>query len=195
MTQSYLDDEIALARQTYMYYTDKLYDYLTVGSDKYQVWYRDSLQLYYLLMMLESVIIVDDVAFIGYYEFEDETVLRNVFDKVREYYLVETETIGVYGDPNMVITVPTTRDLFMVDWKEIIYDITVDNTLTFPLPFTYTNIDPETLIVTIEGYGAIKEGVEDEGFHITGNAFYWHHYFNLDTGMKVHFRYKQIAGL
>lgn len=195
MTQGYLDDELVLAKKIFMYYTDNLYNYLALGSDKYQVWYRDSLQLYVLLSFLESLIITDDVAYCGYYPIEDETILRNTFDRVREYYLVECETTGVYGDANLVITVPTTRSLFMEAWKEIIYDIVEDNTASFTLPFTYDNIDPASMVVTIEGYGAIDENVEDEGFNIVGNVFYWHHYFNLNIGTKVHFRYKQIAGL
>lgn len=195
MTQSYLDEELALAKKIFMYYTDNLYNYLALGSDKYQVWYRDSLQLYVLLSFLESLIITDDVAYCGYYPIEDETLLRNTFDRVREYYLVECETTGVYGDANLVITVPTTRSLFMEAWKEIIYDIVEDNTTSFTLPFTYDNIDAASMVVTIEGYGVIDENVEDEGFNIVDNVFYWHHYFNLNIGTKVHFRYKQIAGL
>lgn len=195
MTQGYLDDELVLAKKIFMYYTDNLYNYLALGSDKYQVWYRDSLQLYVLLSFLESLIITDDVAYCGYYPIEDETLLRNTFDRVREYYLVECETTGVYGDANLVITVPTTRSLFMEAWKEIIYDIVEDNTTSFTLPFTYDNIDAASMVVTIEGYGVIDENVEDEGFNIVDNVFYWHHYFNLNIGTKVHFRYKQIAGL
>lgn len=194
MLQDYLDTEIQLARKLFMYYTDKMYDYLSVGSDKYQMWYIDSLQLYFLTSLLESVILVDNVPYIGYYEVSENT-LRLVFDKVREYYLTEADVAGEYGDPDMVITIPTTRDIYTVDWKEAIFEIVSDNTTSFTLPFTYANIDPQSMSVTIEGYGAIAEDEAGEGFHITGNTFNWHHYFNLDTGAKVHFRYKQIAGL
>lgn len=194
ITQEYLDTEIELARKIFMYYTDRLYNYLAIGSDKYQVWYRDSLQLYFLLSLLETIILYDGVSYIGYYEMSDD-ILRSTADKVREYYTTECETSGVYGDPGLIITVPTTRDLYLVDWKEVAYTITSNGTVAFTLPFTYTNIDPESMSVIVEGYGAINQTVDGEGFHITGNIFNWHHYFNLDTGAKVHFRYKQIAGL
>jgi len=195
ITQAYLNDEISLVRKIFMYYTDKLYNYLTIGSDKYQQWYRDSLQLYFLMMLEETVLLEDGVSYIGSYEIVDD-YLRSTFDKVREYYRVEVETIGEYGDPiTIVVNPPITRDLYLVDWKEIIYDIIEDNTLSFTLPFLYKNIDPESMSITIEGYDTINKNVEDEGFNIIDNVFYWHHYFNLNIGTKVHFRYKQIAGL
>lgn len=194
ITQAYLTDEISLARKIFMYYTDRLYNYLAVGSDKYQVWYRDSLQLYFLLMLEESVILYDGVSYLGYYEMTDD-VLRTVFDKVREYYLVECEVEGSYGDPQIEVIVPTTRDLYLVDWKEITFEIVSDNTTSFTLPFVHANIDPETLMVSVEGYTAISKEESVEAYHITNNVFYWHHYFNLDIGNNVHFKYKQIAGL
>jgi len=194
ITQAYLDYEIALVRKTFMYYTDRLYNYLTIGSDKYQQWYRDSLQLYFLMMLEESVILIDRVSYIGYYEMTDD-VLRSTFDRIREYYRTEVETVGEYGDSNITIIVPTTRDLYLVDWKEVTIDIVEDNTLSFTLPFLISNIDPETLIVNVDDSDPIPCNVELDGYHITNNIFYWHHYFDLNIGNRVYFKYKQIAGL
>ena len=49
MTQDYLNTEIQLSRKIFMYYTDKMYDQLSIGNSNYKVWYRDGLQLYYLV--------------------------------------------------------------------------------------------------------------------------------------------------
>lgn len=194
MTQSYLDTEILLAKKIFMYYTDRMYDYLAVGSDKYQVWYRDSLELYYLLCFLDTVILYDGVPYIGSYELT-LTNLRNVFDKVREYYRTEVETIGDYGsiEDYEAVSPPYTTP-YQSKWVKVTYDIVAENTASFTLPFTYTNIDPNSLIVSIEGYGAIVGEEAEEAYNITNNVFYWHHYFNLDPAMKVHFQYLQIAG-
>lgn len=195
MTQDYLDNEIQLGRKLFMHYTDKMTDYLFIGDPMYQQWYRDSLQLYFLVNFLEDVILSSNTPYLGQYELTENT-LRYVFDKIREYYLYDYDEAGSYGDPNIDIVIPTIKDLYLVDWKEIDVNITVDNTTAFNLPFNYTNIDPETLIVSVEGYSAIIDNTEvGEGYHITDNIFYWHHYFNLDSGYIVHFKYKQIAGL
>ncbi len=198
MLQAYLTEEIALARKIFMYYTDRMYDYLSVGSDKYQKWYRDSLQLYFLLSFLENTRLESDTPYIGGFEM-DETYLRNVFDKVREYYLVECEVSGEYGNPNEItITVPLYRDVFVTDWKYATVDITTNTTTVIPLPFTFANIDPESLSVTIDDSDPIPNTNDnEEGYHIINNNFYWNtgNYYNLDNGNKVHFQYKQIAGL
>ena len=195
ITQSYLDTELALAKKIFMYYTDKTYDYLVVGSDRYLKWYLDSCQLYYLLSFLEAIIIdTEGIPYIGYFEVPLTTISK-VFDKVREYYTTDCDAAGEYGTPiSGIITPPNFAEPFVADWKELIYPITTNNTTTIVLPFTYTNIDPDTLMVIVEGYGAIKQTEVGEGFHIVGNTLYWHHYFNLDAGANVHFRYKQIVG-
>ena len=196
MTQDYLDSEILLAKKIFMYYTDKVYDYLAIGSDKYQIWYNDSLQLYFLLNLLESVLLYNGIPYIGSYEVSLST-MRNVFDKVREYYRTEVEAIGEYGNIEDYVTTGTTVPYttpYQAKWKKVNYDITVDGTLTFNLPFTYANIDPKSLRVSIEGYSS-EEGLEaEEAYRIVGNTFYWNHYFNLNSGMRVTFHYLQIIG-
>lgn len=194
MTQDYLDSEILLAKKIFMYYTDIVYDYLAIGSDKYQVWYRDSLQLYFLVTFLESVILYDGVPYIGAAEVTLNNI-RRVFDKVREYYRTEVETDGEYGNVEDYVTdiVPYTTP-YQAKWKKVNYDITVDGTLMFNLPFTYANIDPKSLRVSVEGYGS-EEGLEaEEAYRIVGNTFYWNHYFNLNSGMRVTFHYLQTIG-
>ena len=197
MTQDYLDSEILLARKIFMYYTDKVYDYLSIGSDKYQIWYNDSLQLYFLLNFLESVLLYNGIPYIGSYEVTLST-MRNVFDKVREYYRTEVETVGEYGNIEDYVTAGTTVPYvtpYQSKWAESVYDIVIDDTSNFILPFTYANIDPKSLIVSIEGYGPISGTEAEEAYHIADGVFYWHHYFTLKGGMKVHFQYLQIAGV
>ena len=197
MTQDYLDSEILLAKKIFMYYTDRVYDYLSIGSDKYQIWYNDSLQLYFLLNFLESVLLYNGIPYIGSYEVTLST-MRNVFDKVREYYRTEVETAGEYGNIEDYVTTGTTVPYvtpYQSKWAESIYDIVIDDTSNFILPFTYANIDPKSLIVSIEGYGPISGTEVEEAYHITDGVFYWHHYFTLKGGMKVHFQYLQIAGV
>ena len=116
-------------------------------------------------------------------------------DKVREYYRTGVETIGEYGNIEDYVTDSVTYTTpYQAKWKKISYNITVDDTATFNLPFIYANIDSNSLIVSIEGYGAIIGTEAEEAYHIENNIFYWHHYFNLKAGMKVHFQYLQTIG-
>ena len=94
--QEYLNNEIELTSKIFIYYTDKMIDYLSVNSNKYKLWYKDSLQLSYLLSLLKSVWYNNDVTYIGYKEVKDN-VLLSTFYKVREYWLDEI-------DSNYVVT-------------------------------------------------------------------------------------------
>lgn len=195
MTQDYLNTEIQLSRKIFMYYTDKMYDQLSIGNSNYKVWYRDGLQLYYLVSFLEDVILDSGVPYLGAYELT-ENALNVVFDKVREYYLVEIDEDGEYLDMDSYTAVkPTYLPPYQSKWNESTYSVAINDLTNFVLPFTYSNIDPKSLIVTIEGYGPIRGTEIEEAYSISDGRLYWHHYFNLKAGMKVHFQYLQTLGL
>ena len=61
ITQEYIDDELTLAKKLFLYYTEKMVDYLRINNQNYSKWYRDSLQLYFLVKFIENIKIVGDV--------------------------------------------------------------------------------------------------------------------------------------
>ena len=116
ITQEYLNDEINLAKQILIYYTDKVVNYLAVGSDKYVKWYTDSLQLYILLELLLSVQVVDDLNYIGSEEVSTDLILLT-FRKVREYYRTDIDVSYAFGDSGDILT-PQSTPILTKDGKK-----------------------------------------------------------------------------
>ena len=96
---------------------------------------------------------------------------------------------------SFITTKPTYLPPYQSKWDENTYSVTINDLTNFVLPFTYANIDPKSLIVSIEGYGPIRGTEIEEAYNISDGKLYWHHYFNLKAGMKVHFQYLQTLGL
>jgi len=195
MTQDYLNREISLAKKILIYYTDKIATYLSVGSGKYIQWYIDSLQLYFLLNLLLNISLDSDKIYLGGEEIEEDT-LHTTFNKVREYWTFLIDLgydVGEIGD----ITEPTFIEPYQSDWKEFTVSIDINRITQFTLPVNVGEIsDPEAVIVYVNDYGTPIPNVdtEENGYHITGSTFYWHNYYDLLVGDKVHVKYKQIKG-
>lgn len=199
--QEYLNNEIELTSKIFIYYTDKMIDYLSVNSNKYKLWYKDSLQLSYLLSLLKSVWYNNDVTYIGYKEVKDN-VLLSTFYKVREYWLDEIDSNYVVASIDD-ITVPSVQPNyypFTPEWKSFIVDITENVTKTIDLStynFDYTKIDLKSIIITgNQGLNPIEIVTDNtkEGCRIVGNTFYWNsgNYYDLNSGDQLYFKYLQI---
>jgi hypothetical protein len=199
ITQAYLNREIALARKIYLFYVDKMLSYMFVNSNKYDQWYRDALQIGFLLGVIEAFELTDGVVRLGFDDKTDNTALL-AFYKIREYYLDEIDSD--YITPSLSnITTPggPTYQPFNVDWKEVIITVSANGTTVIPLPFTVANVDFETIIVSIEGgmnpIGIITDPETEEGFYIENNTLYWNGYYDLNLGDKIHIKYKQLRGV
>lgn len=203
MNITYLNNEIALATKIFLYYSEKTLDYLTVNNDKYKGWYKDSLQLSYLLSLLKSATVVDDdTNVIGYKEFSNN-ILVKAFYKVREYWLdeIDSEYLSINVED---IVIPPTKPIyypFTPEWKSFVIEITTDNTLVIELAsynFDLAKIDPNSLMITVnQGLNPI-EIISDntkEGCRIVNNIFYWNagNYYDLNDGDQLYFKYLQIS--
>ena len=198
MTQDYLNSEIDLATKIFLYYTEKMLDYLRINNDKYKKWYKDSLQLSFLLSLLKSVEIIDgDTNVIGYKEFTDN-ILVKTFYKVREYWLddIDAEYFPVSVNDITVTEIQPPYYPFTPTWKEVYIDITEDDTRAVTLPFVFSKIDPESIIISIVGaMDPVNIAPDDEeGCRIENNILYWNtgNYFHLDAGDRIFIKYFQI---
>lgn len=195
ITQAYLNNEIDLANRIFIYYTDQMLNYLSVNSLKYKQWYIDSLQIEYLLGILEAITLDGDDNYLGYTTISDDVVL-NVFYRVREYWKEDVDNDYILTDlGDIVIPTGPTYQPYTSDWKEAIVTITSDTTTEFVLPFNTAVVDLESIIVTVNDMDPVNITDESEnGYHITGNTLYWHNYYDLNAGDKVFIKYKQILG-
>jgi hypothetical protein len=201
ITEGYLYDEIELATSIFLYYTEKMIDYLKVNSSKYKLWYKDSLQISYLLNLLKEVWFEEGTAYLGNSEISDRVLLLT-FYKIREYWLNDINTNYVSG-VNSDITVPDVQPPyypFTPEWKSFIVEINSDVTKTIDLStygFDYTKIDLKSLIITgNQGLNPIEIVTNNlaEGCRIVGNTFYWNsgNYYDLNSGDQLYFKYLQI---
>ncbi len=71
ITQEYIDNELTLAKKLFLYYTDKMVDYLRINNQNYSKWYRDSLQLYFLVKFIENIKIVGEDLYTGVLKVND----------------------------------------------------------------------------------------------------------------------------
>jgi len=197
MQQDYLNNEIELASKIFMFYSDRMLDYLKVSSYKYKQWYLDSLQLSYLLALLKSIWFNGTTPYIGYKEIAEQVIL-NTFYKVREYYIsdidseyVETVITDIVIPKSTPVYIP-----FIGLWKELYITITENATQSITLPFTYINADPASVIISIVGsQDPIGISPDNEpGYRIENNTFYWNtgNYYDLNIGDTIYIKYYQI---
>jgi hypothetical protein len=200
MTQYQLNIEYNLVQELFLAYTDKMLTFLEVGSDRYNQWYRDSLQLFFLLELENAVSITTDGIFIGSYEIT-ENVLRSVYSKVREYWRTDLDSISIsidtdYGEYTGAPITPAYIPPYNADWKEVQVSITSNGPTTVLLPFDISITDPESIVVTVNGLTTpdhiFSRDTSKDGFHIIGNVLYWHSYYQLLTNDVVQLRYLQI---
>lgn len=198
--QSYLDSELKLAKQVYLYYTDKIISYTTIGSNKYIKWYIDSLELYVLVKFLENIVSDSSgICYIGA-EIVSENSVKLVFEKVREYYKTDINTNYIFLDsPTPSPTTPVPYIVpFIPDWKEFKVTITEDAVTTVTLPVSISIMDKESIQMTVNGISDPDYNDDDtlSGYHIIENTLYWHNsnFYNLMTNTIIRIQYLQIVG-
>jgi hypothetical protein len=202
ITQSYLDAEIEFAKIIFLGYTDRMLEYLRVGSDRYQVWYRDSLQIYFLLKFLNNIYLTDGVPYIGDQELPLPS-LRWIFSKIREYWRIDLDdlleyTLGI-ETPTTTINIPEVpidppfQSAFVWDWKEHRIEITTDNPTVITLPFNINVAKPESMQLTVNGMSDPNNtsDLTKYGYHIVGNILYWHNFYKLLPGNVIVIQYLQ----
>ena len=200
-----LNTERDLAARTFLFYSDKMINYLLLGSDKFSIWYKDSMQLEILSKALLYLYIDSDKLYLGDTEVS-LTYYKLLLNKVREYYLYEVDSIYPEGsiidpeNPNLPDgpIVPPTVIPYLADWRSTTITISQDATTAIPLPFIWNNIDPESFTLTVHdaasGTGNSLD-VSSGAYYIQDNTIYWQYYFDLNAGDKVFLRWFQIKGL
>lgn len=194
MTQDYLNSEIDLATNIFLYYTDKTADYLRTGSNKYSTWYLDSLSLYILLGYLLDIRLIDEVPYIGANEVISDNILK-VSYKVREYYTSKIDVTPIFNTVATPIT-PSYIQPFQAVWKEYPIVISENNAVQVILPFNINIMEYASLQLFVNGDPGPNKtsNVLENGYHIIGNILYWHSFYNLKTEDTLMIRCLQIVG-
>ena len=193
ITTSYINKEINLAIRTFLYYSDKMVDYLTVGSDKYFNWYKDSLQLEILTQTLRSLHVEDGLLYLGDTEVSD-TFFRVVGYKVREYYSYKVDNVypeSVIVNPDLIAPTIPTGGTQILGWKERTIIVSVDGQTVVPLGFNYNNVDKASFTITVNDMDPLKVTSGNQGYYIEDNNIMWNNYYDLNAGDKIYVNYRQ----
>lgn len=203
ITSEHFNSERDLAKRIFIYYTDKLLSYLTVGSDSYISWYKKSCNLYFLLKGLFSFRLDNDVLYMGSQEV-DEDLFYQYMSNVREYITYDVRelqyiNLDVVGNVNDTAIIPTPPILISYTinsaaWKYYVVDVLVDDVTEVTLPFDFDEADPNSLNLTVnDGDPVFLASPLEEGMHIIDSTLYWHTYYNLKAGDKISIRYLKIS--
>ena len=192
--------ELDLSKKIYLYYFDKMADYISIGSDNYIQWYKDLNNIYFILGCIKSINIIDDKVYCSNVEV-DVDFFHQATSRIREYLNFELRET-VYRELDSLgnikdITTPgscpptiITYNNFYQDWRHIIIDVTYDDTSTLTMPFNISEIDQDATRVTVNDNDPIHlVQPDEEGCHIVGSTLYWHTYYNLKAGDRVFIQY------
>lgn len=199
VTQEYLNSEKDLAKRIFIYYTDKLLAFLSVGSDSYLDWYKKSCTLFYLLKGLFSIRLDNGELYMGS-TLVDEDLLYKYTSNIREYVnyeirelqYINLDTIGSIKDYVVIPAPPIVISYGSGDraWKYYIVEIDQDSITEVPLPFNFNEADPNSVNITVnDGDPIYITSPSEEGVHIIGSTLYWHTYYDLKVGDKISIRY------
>jgi hypothetical protein len=199
ITQEYLNSEIDLAVRIYLYYQEKMEQFIQIGSDDYLVWYKDLCVLFFLTKSLLSIQMVDNLLYSGSAEVTEDDLLK-ITGSVREYLTYELKSI-VYSelDTDGNVTNPTvpgapvttiTYTTFTQDWRSCIVVVPADDVQILTIPFDSDLTDPDATRVTVNDNDPISlSSPLEEGCHLSGTTLYWHTYYNLKAGDRVFIQY------
>ena len=203
ITDDYLNSEKDLAKRIFIYYTDKLLAFQSVGSDSYLQWYIKSCNLYFLLKGLISIRLEDDELYIGS-ELIDEDALYMYTSNIREYITydirelqyIDLDVLGNVKDAAIIPAPPIiiSYSITNAEWKYYIVTVPSDDVTEVTLPFDYGEADPNSLLITVnDGDPVYIVTPSEEGVHIIDSTLYWHTFYNLKAGDKISIRYLKIA--
>lgn len=203
ITQEYFNSEKDLAKRVFIYYTDKLLSFLSVGSDAYINWYKKSCNLYFLLKGMFSFRFENNKLYLGSEEVTDDlfyqytTNLREYITyDLREFQYINLDVVGNVKDCVIIPTPPIliSYTINSAAWKYYIVEVQQDDVTTVTLPFDFGEADPNSLNITVnDGDPVFLVSPSEEGIHIIGSTLYWHTYYNLKQGDKISIRYLKIA--
>lgn len=199
ISQQTLNLELDLAKRIYLYYFDKMADYMSVGSGEYIKWYKDLNVLYFIVSALKTIQIVDDELTIGSEVIDDDdytlltsSVREFINYDLREILYAELDTDGSIKDsfvPNDPQTIVTYQQ-FLQDWRSSIIEVAIDDVTELTLPFDLSSVDEDSIRITVNDNDPIHMvAPEAEGVHIVGSTLYWHTYYNLKAGDNVFIQY------
>ena len=194
ITQEYIDNELTLAKKLFLYYTDKMVDYLRINNQNYSKWYRDSLQLYFLVKFIENIKIVGEDLYMGVLKVNDNYLLAATY-KVREYNVVDMDIAGEFGE-NIVYAEPGYITPFEARWVQNTIIVPTDNTTELALPFDLSVADPNSIQLTVNGDTDpnYTTDTNKDGYHIVGSTLYWHNFYGLLKDDVVVIQYFKIKG-
>lgn len=200
ITQAQLNIEIDLSKKIYLYYFDKMANYMSIGSDKYIDWYKDLCNIYFLTKSLISISILDEKLYIGnkivgdnYFSMTREAIREYINYELRDTIYTELDSKGDIKDTN----IPDTPSIIIInngfsqDWRSIIINISEDDINQLTLPFNISQVDPDCIQITTSADSNPIQlvNMEEEGVTIIGSILYWHTYYNLKSGDKVFVQY------
>jgi len=195
ITQSILNSEFDLCKRIYLYYWDKVANFISIGSDEYITWYKDLNCLHFISNAIKSIDLVDGELYIG-----DTLISEDDFGKMtssmREYInyeLRDTVYTFVDADKDEETTTPPIVVVYnnqFQDWRAVTITVLYDDVNALTLPFSLSQVDPEATRVTVNDNDPIHlTQPTEEGCHIVGSTLYWHTYYNLKAGDKVFIQY------
>lgn len=196
ITQEYLDKEIELAKEIYIYYFEKLADNISTGSNKYITWYKDLCSLYFICKSMLAVRISNGLLYLGDTTIEDSDV-RQMSSDIREYLDYDLMGINyslINPNPSPIPAPPVYPTLDSNDWKSAIVTVPTDDITMVVLPFYLIDTDPDSILITVSDHNPMHMvATELEGCHIVDNILYWHEYYNLKQGDRILFQYLSIS--
>lgn len=203
ITQETINSELDLAKRIYIYYLDKMATYLAIGSGSYVDWYKDLCTLYYLTEQLQNVYIVDDIAYIGGFEI-DEDDFSLITSDIREYInydirdIVYTELdssgkVKDYSSPSVPPIIVAYQSGSSAK-QPISITIETDGVTEITLPFNLADVVESSITGTVNDNDPMYiVSPSEEGFHIVGNTLFWHTYYELKVGDILRLEYTLIA--
>lgn len=199
VTQGQINSELDLSKRIYLYYWDKMADYISVGSDKYIDWYIDLCSIYFIVEAMLSITLYQDKLYILGTEIDEDYWFKCTSDireylnnDIRDIVYTELDEQGKIKDVIRPVCQPTiiTYKNFYQDWRSIIINVTYNDTSTLTVPFNISEIDQDATRITVNDNDPIHlVQPNEEGCHIVGSTLYWHTYYNLKAGDRVFIQY------
>ena len=199
LSQEQLNSEIDLAKRIYIYYCDKMADYITVGSDSYLQWYKDLCVIYFLTKTMMAIRLDTGELYIGdtkvtmdYFQMTTSGIREFLTYDIRTIVYAELDEQGDVKDFVIPAVPPTlvTYQGFTQDWRSSIVIVTEDDITEVTLPFNASEVDLNSVIVTVNDNNPIPNtDSQSEGCTIANSTLYWHNYYNLKAGDIIYIQY------
>ena len=207
ITQTELNKKVDLARQLFIYNQDKMLSYLSLGSSKYLIYYKNCCLLYYLSHAVESLLIQEDGTLLLGTQTLNDDYYRKLSSLINEFVNYDFNKNSYVSDYSFIINkgisggtvsgIPPQVTFYSPnyeDWVSYIVTVTIDDVASITVPFNISEADLESVTVMVNDNNPIPiVSSEEEGCHFINNTLYWHTYYNLKAGDKIYIRFNKIA--